>query len=361
MIRVLIVDDSLVARKHIEFLLSGDPGISIAGTAGSGAEALDFLARNRVDLVTMDVEMPGMNGFDATARIMETTPLPIVIITSGWTAAEIEKTFRALQVGALAILMKPPGPGSPDYPDARAELLKTVKSMAGVRVSRRPGRPEAPGTRGGAPAPPIPIARANIRMVAIGASTGGPAALCELLQGLPRPLPVPVLVVQHITAGFIGGFATWLSHATGFEVTIPAGGELPLPGVVYLAPDGRHMLVDSSGGIALSDGPPEHGMRPSVSRLFASVAERIGPAAIGILLTGMGQDGAEELAAMRARGAVTVAQDRASSVVFGMPGEAVRRNAAMHVLNPQEIAVLVAGCLQRKREASDPGSGASHG
>lgn len=357
MTRILIVDDSRVSRDHLVHILSADPEISISGIVADGSAAIEFLARTRVDVVLMDVEMPILDGFRTTERIMAERPLPIVMISAGWNAGEVEKTFRALEVGALAILEKPAGPASPDYERVIEEMRRTVKAMATIRVGRRvslrprPARSEnsASGCKEsetppmGRPSSPYSLshdicAEAAARMVFIGASTGGPAVLSEILGSLTPGYPWPILIVQHIATGFIQGLADWLGSATGIKVVIATDKENPCAGNAYLAPDGLHMIIGSDKRIRLVADVPDAGLRPSVAHLFGSAAEALGPDAIGILLTGMGQDGAIELAAMRRKGAVTIAQDKASSIVFGMPGEAVRIGAATHVLSPKEIA-----------------------
>ncbi|TAK50489.1 MAG: chemotaxis-specific protein-glutamate methyltransferase CheB [Betaproteobacteria bacterium] len=343
-VRVLVVEDSPVMRELLAHLLGTDPGIEVVGFASDGEEALAAVREKKPDVVTMDFHMPRVNGLDATRRIMETHPTPIVIVSGSSARTEVASAFHLLEAGALAVVEKPRGPGHPDHEAAARELVQTVKTMAEVKVVRRWARREAPLSP--APAPRsirIEAAAARTRLVAIGASTGGPIVLRAILAGLPGNFSVPILIVQHIAPGFTDGFVEWLGQASGFAVHVAADAVHPLPGHAYVAPDGLHIKLRHDGAITLSRDAPQNGHRPSVSCLFRSVAAVLGRNAIGVLLTGMGKDGAEELKLMRDRGAVTIAQDRDTSVVHGMPGEAVSLDAASYVLSPPEIAAALGG------------------
>ena len=344
-IRALIVEDSPVAQQLLTHILTSDPRIEVVGIADDGEKAIAAVERLRPDVVTMDIHMPGLNGFDTTRRIMEDHPVPIVIVSASFSANHIEKGFRAMEAGALTMLRKPRGIGHPDHQSDARELIRTVVAMSEVKVIRRwPRRPNAP------PAPaPLAVARpmpAAIKLVAIGASTGGPAVLQLIFAALPKTFPVPIVVVQHMAAGFLESFVTWLTASTGFPSGIAVDGGLLAPGHAYFAPDGLHMRVRGDNRICLTTDGPDQGLRPSVNRLFRSVAVSYGRNAVGVLLTGMGRDGADELMQMKKRGAVTVVQDRESSVVFGMPGEAVRLGAAEFILAPDRIAELLTELAQ---------------
>jgi two-component system chemotaxis response regulator CheB len=344
MIRVLIVDDSQVVRDFLTYILSSDPAIQIIGTAGNGEEAVQAVRDKRPDVITMDVIMPKMDGFEATRIIMETTPTPIVIVSASWDPHEVEKTFRAMEAGALAAIAKPVGVDHPNYEKLTKELIKTVKLMSEVKViKRRPQERKGGVISGESKADMIIPVILDLKVVAIGASTGGPLAINAILSRLPKDFPAPLLIVQHIAAGFVKGFANWLTNSSRLSVSIAVHGEYLLPGRAYIAPDDLQMGVENGGRIILISSEPENGLRPSVSWMFRSVSEVFGKNAIGVLLTGMGKDGAQELKLMKERGAVTIAQDRESSIVYGMPGEAVAINAAAYVLSPARIAEFLSG------------------
>ena len=347
MIKVLIVEDSPVAREFLTYILTSDPAIQVVGVAKNGAEALEITAQLRPDVITMDIHMPIMDGFEATRRIMETVPTPIVVVSGSAGATEVASTFRALEAGALAVVLRPPGMNHDAFEAGSKELLQTVKLMSEIKVVRR--IPRAVQGRVFAPLPVAlaPRTDARIQVVAIGASTGGPPVLQKILSGLPRDLPVPLLIVQHIAPGFVQGFAEWLSGAAHFPVHIASHDEVPLPGHGYVPPDGLHMGVGNGPRIVLSGHPPENGLRPSVAYLFRSIAQVLGPGAVGVLLTGMGRDGAEGLKIMKENGAITIAQDEESSVVHGMPGEAIKLGAATHVLPPEGIAAMLAALVKK--------------
>jgi two-component system chemotaxis response regulator CheB len=341
MIKVLIVEDSPVAQEFLTYLLSSDPEIQVVGIANNGAEALEAVELKKPDIITMDIHMPVMDGFEATRRIMATHPTPIVIVSGSTGATEVSSTFRAIEAGALAVVLRPPGLHHEEFESASRELLQTVKLMSEIRVVKR-----VPGAAKKQYSAPQPIPRARkaeteIQVAAIGASTGGPAALLRILSQLPKDLSFPILIVQHIAPGFTKGFVDWLNDASHFPVCIALHGMHLLPGQAYVAPDGFHMGVSDGPRILLSDHAPENGLRPSVACLFRFVAQVYGPHAVGILLTGMGKDGAEELKTMREAGALTIAQDEESSVVHGMPGEAIKMGAASHILMPDGIAAML--------------------
>jgi two-component system chemotaxis response regulator CheB len=262
---------------------------------------------------------------------MQACPVPIVVVSGTASHAEVDAGFRAIAAGALVLVSRPRGPGHAEHAESARMLLRTVKSMAEVRVVRRWDG----GT--GAARPPAPARPAAHRLVAVGASTGGPAVLRDILAQLGPAFPLPVVIVQHMAPGFTEGLGEWLSRASGFPVCVATHGQQLVPGRAYLAPDGRHMGITASLGVALTTGAPEHGMRPAVAHLFRSVAPELRPALVAVLLTGMGKDGAEELKALRGDGALTIVQDRGSAAVYGMPGEALRLGAAMLVLEPVRI------------------------
>lgn len=339
MIKVLVAEDSPTIRVFLTAILESEPDIKVVAAVSDGAAALEAVRRLKPDVVTMDIHMPGLDGFSATREIMETVPVPIVIV-SGAVQDEVAATFKAVEAGALAFIRRPAGLGHDDHEREADALVTAVRLMSEVKVVRRWKRAPAIAERvaavAAAGAEPAPRDRA--RVVAIGASTGGPVALQTILSALPAEFPLPILVVQHIAQGFVAGFADWLGAGCALPVTVARDGEEVMGGHVYVAPDDRHMGVDAFGRIELIDSPPEAGLRPAVGHLFRSVAARYGGRAIGVLLTGMGADGADDLCVLRTLGAVTIAQDAASSVVHGMPGVAIERGGAVHVLAPAAIA-----------------------
>ncbi|MBI5756263.1 MAG: chemotaxis-specific protein-glutamate methyltransferase CheB [Nitrospirae bacterium] len=347
MINVLIVEDSLVVRKYLKHILESDKTIRVIGTAEDGMEAVEFVREKRPDVITMDINMPGMNGLEATRQIMETNPVPIVIVSASYNRKDVEKSFRAMEAGAVAIVEKPAGNAHPDYYEATRNLIQTVKLMSEIKVVRRLPRTR-PSRRGSAAIPQLSpdLIPERIKLVAIGASTGGPPVIQAILAGLQKGFPAPLLVVQHIAKGFLKGLTEWLKETTGHPVHIAKDGERILQGHIYFAPDDFHMGLEGKSRIALSKTDPENGIRPSVSYLFRSAARASGGNMIGVLLTGMGKDGADELKLMKERGAVTIAQDRKSSVVFGMPGEAVRLGAAQFVLPPDKIPKVLESMIK---------------
>jgi two-component system chemotaxis response regulator CheB len=337
-IKVLIVEDSPTVAEFLTQVLDTDPRIQVVGTAFDGQDALEAVQRTKPDVIAMDIHMPKLNGFEATRSIMEMCPTPIVIF-SGSNADELRTNFQAIEAGALAVVRRPNGMGHPDHEATAKEFVEAVKLMSEVKVVRRwprMSRVRAVSHTGGIPA--IPPKGSSIKAVAMGASTGGPLVLQTILRGLPQDLPAPVLIVQHISPGFVQGFVEWLSSSSGFIVRVPTDGEYLHPGQAYVAPDDFQMGVRADNRIFLTKDGRENGMRPSISFLFRSLQEAFGSAIVGVLLTGMGRDGVEELKRLRDAGAVTIAQDEESCVVRGMPTQAIKASAAMLVLPPDGIA-----------------------
>jgi len=343
MVRVLVAEDSQVVRDHLLVLLGEDPKIKVIGIARNGVEAVALTRKLRPDVVLMDVSMPRMNGYQATREIMTSTPIPIVMISSGFDTGGIATTFDALSAGAVAVVEKPAGGDTPALDEAARQLRETVRLMAEIKVVRRwtqhlATAPKPPANRGPRSAASLAHRSAGIEIAALGASTGGPAALAEILGQTGAEARIPILVVQHIARGFTPGFATWLNDQTALRVKLAEAGEPVQPGVVYLGPDDLQMGVSRGGRIHLAEDPAEDGFRPSISYLFRSLAANYGASALGALLTGMGQDGVAGLLQLHNRGALTLVQDAESSVIFGMAQRAVRLGAAENLLSPTEIA-----------------------
>lgn len=339
MIHVLVADDSAVARDFLTHLIDRQPDMQVIGTVKNGAEAVAAVKSLQPHIVVMDSNMPILDGFRATRQIMEEAPTPIVIVTASLRPEEVTTTFKAVEAGALAVLAKPVGLAHPNFGQMTDAFVQTIRLMSEVKVVRRRGggsRSNRAATR-----PEKKIHRVQGGIVAIGASTGGPQVIQTILNLLEPSLAAPVLIVQHISPGFVQGFVDWLAKTTRFPVKLAAAQEELLAGQAYIAPDGFHLGVQNGGHLLLSEAPPENGLRPAVSFLFRSVAAAYGRMAVAVLLSGMGRDGAAELKLLREMGAVTIAQDQASAVIFGMPGEAVRLGAACHVVPPEEIARII--------------------
>jgi two-component system, chemotaxis family, protein-glutamate methylesterase/glutaminase len=352
-IKVLVADDTQVMRTLLVELLNRDPCIRVIGAVGDGQAALDFLdaGGERPDVVVMDIHMPRLDGFEATRRIMETRPVPIVICTATASPQDVAVAFRAMEAGAVACVEKPVALGV-DFEPRLQNLLQTVRLMSEVKVVRRWNRSRiAPAVTTANDLTAARAAVSGIRLIGIGASTGGPLALQTILSGLPKDFPVPLLIVQHIARGFLPGMVDWLSQTTGLSVRIAAHGAAALPGHAYVAPDDFHLAADPRGHLVLAREEPEKGLRPAVSYLFRSLADSYGANAVGVLLTGMGKDGAVELKRMKDHGAHTIAQDRESSIVHGMPGEAIELGAATQILPADKIAGALLAQVGRWRKS----------
>ena len=333
MTRVVLVDDAGADRLLLREVLRRDASIEIVGEGVDGDAAVELARRLEPDVIVMDVLMPGTDGFAATTRIMGERPRPIVLVSSAF-PSEAASAVRALAAGAVSILEKPGAPTSEGFDRRARELVRTVKLMHGVNLVRRTahGRP--------AVVPPTPAGEpgTDVRAVAIAASTGGPRALAEVVGRLPAGFPVPILVVQHIGSGFEPGLVVWLRDETALDVTLARSGMRPEPGQLLIGPAGSHLGLARSGKVELSTAAAIGGHRPSATFLFRSVARAHGEHAIGVILTGMGRDGVAGLGEMHAAGARVIAQDEATSIVYGMPREAIVRGYVDVVLPVEDIA-----------------------
>jgi two-component system chemotaxis response regulator CheB len=350
MIRCLLVDDSRSFRAVLRHILSRAPGVEVVGEASDGHEAVSLVRTLRPDVVTMDVRMPHRDGLSALEEIMRVAPTPVVVVSAEADGLAQQLSFRALQLGAIEVLAKPREPGTQRFERQAEAIRQAVRAVAGLVLVGRRRAPTPPAAPAPAPRPrqdppalprpgaPLPAGGADV--VAIAASTGGPAALATILAALPGDLPTPLLVAQHIAAGFEAGLARWLGSTTRLAVRIAEHGAALVRGTVYVALDGRHLGV-SRGRIHLSDEPPVEGFRPSATHLFASVAREYGPRAAGFVLSGMGSDGAGGLALVRTAGGYTAAQSEATSVIFGMPRVALECGAAAHELDVDEIPKVI--------------------
>jgi two-component system chemotaxis response regulator CheB len=345
-IRVLVVEDSLTVRKRLCEVLAAHAGFQVVGEAGDGKQAIELCRALRPDVITMDMMLPLMTGLAATEYIMAHCPTPILVVSASVNRGELFRTYDALAAGAVDVLDKPGG----DEPAGawEARFVASVRMVARIRVITHL-RGRAASRQAAAGMGPADAGRPACRLIGLGASTGGPGALVDVLRGLPAPLRVPVLVVLHINEPFGTAFADWLDAQTPHRVRCAHDGETlyAAAGTVIVAPPGRHLVV-GQGRLRLTDEPERHSCRPSVDCLFDSLAAEHGAGTAAALLTGMGRDGAAGLLRIRYAGGRTVAQDEASSVVYGMPREAVELGAAERVLPLSEIGPALAALVSRE-------------
>jgi two-component system, chemotaxis family, protein-glutamate methylesterase/glutaminase len=349
MIRCLVADDSRAFRAILRTILSRGPGLEVVGEAADGAEAVRQTLALRPDVVTMDVRMPGKDGLTAIDEIMTVAPTPIVVVSAEAGPEKQELAFRALQAGAVEVLAKPRADVPGRFEREADAIRSAVRAVAGLPVGdRRRRRPSSPGPAAVRPPPPattaapraavyVPLPPAAPRVIGIVASTGGPAALARIVRELPASFPIPLLVVQHIAQGFESGLVHWLAGETGLRVKLAEDREAPRGGVVHIAPGGAHLGL-GGGLLRLLPGEPVRGFRPSGTTLLEHLAREYGSGAAGLVLSGMGDDGADGLKALRDRGGWTAAQGPQSSVIYGMPRVALERGAAGAVLELEEIA-----------------------
>jgi two-component system, chemotaxis family, protein-glutamate methylesterase/glutaminase len=371
LIRVLLVDDSPSVRAVLRRFLARTGDISVVAEAADGAQAVQAVLDHLPQVVVMDLQMPVMDGYGAIERIMALRPTPILVLSSRANRNQMQTAFEAIRRGAIEVLPKPEDTGS--WEVLADSLPRTVRVVAAARPRALPPPAKARRGSGGAAVPSGAAAAARgaraasatratsaaraagakggggLRWVAIGASTGGPAAIRELLEEVPPEPPVSFLIVQHIAAGFEAAMAEWLNKELPLDVRLARDAESPRRGAVRLAPAGAHLRLDAGGVLRLdAETPARRGHRPSVDDLFHSCAESFPRQSAGVLLTGMGADGVEGLAALRGAGALTLVQDEASSVVFGMPRVALERGAAELALAPRDLARALAQAWQRR-------------
>lgn len=351
MIRILLVEDCAVQREALSFMIEEAGGFEIIATAGDGVEAVAKTEHLRPDIVLMDCHMPILDGIGATRTIMERCPVPIVITSATSAEDDTEFVFEAIHSGALAVVSKPSGLVGPEVERQIAEMLRILRLMSEVKVVGR--RFAVPANGVAIPVRTTSSDQIPIRIVGIAGSTGAPTVIADILERVGPAFSAPILIVQHIVRGFVGGLVGWLGRRSGMSVQLAQPGMKVAAGTVYVAPDDSQMGVDAQGRILLADDRPgeEEDFRPSANYLFHSLASTYGRHAMGVLLTGMGRDGAKGLLDLRKRGGVTAVQDEASSVVFGMPGEAVRLGAAGNILPPPEIARLIVASATARSEA----------
>jgi two-component system chemotaxis response regulator CheB len=346
---VLVVDDSAFMRRLIGQIVDASPDFRVVGTARNGLDALEKIHALDPQIVTLDVEMPELDGLQTLGYIMSETPRAVVMLSAATSERGADLTLRCLEIGAVDFVKKPSGPISLDLESVGETLLTALRAAAmvnlgGVRMIARPRVVE--------PVPRAPTVGAT-RAVAIAASTGGPRALAEVIPNLPADLGAAVFVVQHMPAGFTKSLASRLDSMSHLRVTEAVDGEVVALNHVYLAPGGLHMRIETGAPgkfvIALDDGPALWGVRPAADPLFVSVASRFGRQAVGVVLTGMGRDGADGLLAIRNAGGGGVVQDKTTSTIYGMPFAALQRAGADHVAALDDVAPAVVNLLAARR------------
>ena len=341
-IRVLVIDDSAASREAITRMLSASPLVEVVGTARDGDEALRLATLLAPDLITLDLEMPRMDGFTLLRIVMSRCPTPVIVISARGAAGDV---FRALELGAADFIAKPTGAAAPELASIERELLRKVHAVRELRADALRARL----SRAGAPRPPPSTAGAGVepaapRVVAVGASTGGPAALMEILAGFEAPPPIAFLVAQHMPEGFTRDFAARLDRLTAFAAREAAGGEEPAPGEVLVAAGGSHLEVEAAAGrvrTRVVRARPGDRFVPSVDRLFESAAKAYGAGLLAVVLTGMGDDGARGVLAVKGAGGSVVAESERTAVIHGMPAQAIRTGAVDRVLPLPEIAEAI--------------------
>ncbi len=351
-IRVLVVDDSALMRTLISEMLAREPGIEVVGTAKTGLEAISAAGKLAPDVMTLDVEMPELGGVEALRHIMRKSPTKVIML-SGVNSADV--TYDALSRGAVDFIVKPSGTFSPDIASISKDLVSKIRMAAAVKVEQLPTSEPAKE----APRFPRRVAHEepSSKLVAIAASTGGPAAVERVLADLPLDLPAACVVVQHLPVGFSESFARRLNRLSALDVRHAEAGDRVQAGVVYVAPAGKHMTVADRPTmgpvIRLDTEPPVFGLRPAADRTMKSVAETFRSRAVGVVLTGMGSDGALGMIQIKGNGGFTIAQDKETSVVYGMPRAAAERGAVDRVVPLNKVANEIRTAVEREVRVVD--------
>lgn len=343
MIKVLLVDDSPVALAVLKRMLAKSRGIEVVGTAANGREALQLIPQVKPDVVCTDLHMPVMDGLEFTQEVMASHPLPILLVSISGNTDSLN-AFKVLEAGAVDVFQKPRAHFELDFEKHAPELASKIKILAGVHVFRRRRSDSAliAGIAGDNQLNPrVARPKAPLRMVVIGASTGGPQALLAILTRLSADFPLPIICVQHISDGFLHGLVDWLASRSRMKVEIAKAEAVPQPGTVYFPQENTHLKIDHTGRFVISTEPPFEGHRPSITVSMNSVANYFANSVLGVLLTGMGRDGAAGLQAVRRAGGITIAQDEETSIVFGMPQQAIMLGAAEYVVPLDEIGPML--------------------
>jgi two-component system, chemotaxis family, protein-glutamate methylesterase/glutaminase len=351
-IRVLLVEDSQIALTILKRILSSSPDIEVVGEAKSGLEALAMIPEVQPDVICTDLHMPRMDGLTFTSEVMALYPRPILVISASVQDEDTHQVFQLLEAGAVDIFPKPLSGLTIDNQAFGKELINKIQILSGVRVLTRKRKINSKLKK--LESDKIPTFKPDFypkpnhkpKIVVVGASTGGPQALHDVFTQLPPNFPLPIICVQHICLGFLQGLIDWLGNSCSLPIQIAQPGDMPKPGKIYFPPEQRHLELDSRGRFICSDALPLGGHRPSVTVTFVSAAKAYGKSTVGILLTGMGRDGADGMQAIAEAGGFTIAQDEATSVVFGMPKEAISLGAAKQVLPIQAIAPTLLSLLE---------------
>ncbi|MBZ0188975.1 MAG: chemotaxis protein CheB, partial [Candidatus Obscuribacterales bacterium] len=334
-IKVMVIEDEPTRKDLLIGILHNQAEFELA-EAGSAEEALRLMAKDKPDLITIGIKLNGMDALSFTRLVMQKDPVPILVVSSVEDESEMLSAFDIIEAGALAAIETPVDSNHQDYQRLANQLISTIKTMAEVKLVRRRTRLSGRAENKSLTLPKRE--RGEQALVTIGASTGGPAVIQHILKGLPPDFPAPIVIAQHIAPGFLGGLVSWLVATTSYRVEIAVHRKKLEPGVAYLCPEGFQTGITSGGRFDISDKSIINGVRPSVAHLFKSAGLAYGKRTLGVLLTGMGRDGARELKTIRDIGGTTVVQDRKTSIVHGMPGEAIRLGAASHVVAASDLA-----------------------
>ncbi|MFM2311503.1 MAG: hypothetical protein RLZZ04_779 [Cyanobacteriota bacterium] len=342
-IRVLIVEDSVIFQTVLKNIFSTSPEIEVVGTASNGIEGLALIPQLDPDVICTDFHMPKMDGLEFTKQVMVKYPRPILVISISVQTEQRHRIFELLEAGAVDIFPKPRSSVDPDTQINQLRLINKIKILAGVKVFRKrtPQASLKPDFFPNTLRPTSLNAASTIKIVAIGTSTGGPQALQVIFARLPADFSVPIVCVQHISHGFLDGLIQWLSLTSALPIEIARSGITPQPGRIYFPPEKKHLELNSQGQFLCSESPPISGHRPAVDVLFKSVAQVYGHNAIAVLLTGMGKDGAAGMQLIHQAGGLTIAQDQETSVIFGMPSEAIELGAVKHILPLSKITPFI--------------------
>lgn len=349
MIRVMLVDDSLLAITILKRMLSKSAEIEVAGTAANGREALQLIQQIKPDVICTDLHMPVMGGLELTKEIMANYPTPILVVSVSGREGSIN-AFKAIEAGAVDIFLKPTGGADVDQDKLAADLIMKIRILSAVRVFKKHRSDNTAGTVSSsitAKTEMIPSISA-VRILVIGASTGGPKALETILDSLPGNFPLPVICIQHISEGFLRGLIDWLSSKCRMKIEIAETGTAPRPGTIYFPPEDSHLKIDAAGKFIISSELPYDGHRPSITVTMKSAAGYYKNSALGVLLTGMGKDGAEGLLSIKKAGGITIAQDEDSCIIYGMPKQAIELGAAVYIVPLNEIGPMILNYTMHK-------------